>query len=123
MSRKNIQKVIKAWLAGESASGDSKGTCSTDGLVIWSYGTVIAFRDMKLRVNHILDPACRWFSATTSGQVRAIASASTGGFGVHEHTTHRSLMDALHALRVPPEKPHEPRERTAQLPLFDGGQS
>lgn len=42
--RKNLQKVMKAFLKGESAKGDAKNTCSTDGITIYSYDMPIARR-------------------------------------------------------------------------------
>ena len=40
--RKNIQKVLDAFLARRSARGDAKGTCSTNGSSIYSYALEIA---------------------------------------------------------------------------------
>lgn len=40
--RKNMRKVIEAFLKREAAIGDSKKTCSTNGNVIWSYVMPIA---------------------------------------------------------------------------------
>ena len=43
--RKNIAKVIDAFRRGESARGDSKGTCWTNGESIFSYANQIVWRD------------------------------------------------------------------------------
>jgi hypothetical protein len=69
--RKNIEKVIAAFKAGKSASGDSKKTCSTDGERIYSYAMRIAERH---------DDGSIWIlpyesapSVTTKSHVRAVA--------------------------------------------------
>ena len=41
---KNVAKVIKCFRNREACRGDSKGTCSTDGNVVWSYRMPIAWR-------------------------------------------------------------------------------
>lgn len=43
--RQNISKVLTAFQAGQPATGDSKGTCSTDGQTVWSYRMPIAWRE------------------------------------------------------------------------------
>jgi len=65
--RKNIQKVIAAFLMQKPAKGDSKGSCSTDGHRILSYAVEIATRNEDGTV---------WIaevggSVTTRSQIRA----------------------------------------------------
>jgi len=42
--RKNMEKVIACFKAGQACKGDSTGSCSTDGNRIYSYAMVIAER-------------------------------------------------------------------------------
>ncbi len=69
--RKNIQKVIDAYLNHKAAKGDSKETCSTDGERIFSYSTLIAER---LENGFTKVVAENGFSRTTKMQIRAVES-------------------------------------------------
>lgn len=66
--RKNIQKVIEAFVQGRAAKGDSKGSCSTDGMSIYSYRMEIARRNPDGSV-WVME---RGPTATTNAQIRAI---------------------------------------------------
>ncbi len=66
--RKNAEKVIKAFLEGKRAQGDSKKTIHTDGRVLYSYAMPIAAHT----ANGVeLIEYERAPSATTRSQVRA----------------------------------------------------
>ena len=70
--RKNISKVLDAFKEGKSAKGDSKESCSTNGIGIYSYTTLIA-----LRLSDFLGRPRMWlssktYSRTTSAQQSAI---------------------------------------------------
>ncbi len=67
--RKNVKKVIEAFLLHKSAVGDSKKTISTDGNVIYSYAMQIAWRVNGTTVN--LVPYEKGPSRTTRSQIRA----------------------------------------------------
>lgn len=67
--RKNIAKVLSAFIVGKKAQGDSKRSCWTDGETLYSYSTPIA---------RWLGPpqSVAWvtserMTATTNAQVRA----------------------------------------------------
>ncbi len=66
--RSNIEKVLRAFEAGDSAVGDSKRTCSTDGRTLFSYAMPIARR--VGRTIYIV-PYKMAPTATTRSQVRA----------------------------------------------------
>ncbi len=68
--RKNIEKVIAAFRRGESAIGDSKRTCHTDGRTVYSYDMPIAER----RDNNVVWVITLYSAptATTRLQVRAL---------------------------------------------------
>jgi hypothetical protein len=66
--RKNIQKVLSAFNVRQSAAGDSKKTCWTDGTTLYSYAMPIAWWDAgKVKVIAYTDAPSR----TTKSQVRA----------------------------------------------------
>ncbi len=64
--RKNIEKVLAAFVAGRAATGKS---CHTDGTTVWSYNMPIAGRDDEGYIWVI--PYNEAPSATTRSQVRA----------------------------------------------------
>lgn len=68
--RKNMAKVIEAFKRGESAVGDSKGTCSTDGTTVYSYRMPIARRLDGGAVQIVAYSSAP--TATTRSQVRAL---------------------------------------------------
>jgi len=67
--RKNMQKVIAAFLSGKAASGDSKRTCSTDGSTIYSYAMPIAWKKSDGTIETA--PYKTAPSATTRSQIHA----------------------------------------------------
>lgn len=67
--RKNIQRVIAAFIAGKAASGDSKRTCWTNGTEVYSYALRIAWR-LPSGAVHVIDPEGE--TRTTTSQIRAI---------------------------------------------------
>lgn len=70
--RKNIATVICAFSQSDSAVGDSKKTCSTNGEEIYSYNMLIARRkDERIQVIK----KDRSPSRTTSMQVNAVMSS------------------------------------------------
>lgn len=66
--RKNIKKVIAAFVSNKEAIGDSNRSCWTDGHAIYSYSTKIAERrpDGSVWVHE------RNSSRTTNSQIDAI---------------------------------------------------
>ena len=67
--RKNISKVIEAFIIEASAKGDSAGTCSTDGQIVYSYNMPIARRTVGfIEVVHYVEGPSR----TTKSQIRAL---------------------------------------------------
>lgn len=68
--RKNIQAVIEAFKAGKA---HTEVTCSTDGMKVWSYSLLIAWRLPNGDVQTL--PVTDAPSATTRSQIRAIREA------------------------------------------------
>lgn len=66
--RKNISKVIDAFMSRKPANGDSKRTCWTDGKTIYSYALPIARWESNGHVGVIPEGG---LSRTTTSQVRA----------------------------------------------------
>lgn len=77
MARKNIEKVIAAFLEGKEAVGDSKRTCCSDGNAIYSYSTCIAAVEPHIAI--VFNKTK--YSATTSQQQRAVEVALLKKFG------------------------------------------
>lgn len=73
MARKNMSKVIEAFKAGKSATGDSKRTCSTDGTTVYSYRMAIARRTDAGAIQIVAYSAAP--TATTRSQVQALRVA------------------------------------------------
>jgi hypothetical protein len=101
--RTNITKVLKAWLAGKPAKGDSKNTCSTDGRVVFSYRMAIAWWDAS---GAVIVPYNAGPSRTTKSQIQACyARVARTDYAVTEASgaslSSWSLMNA-------PERPVEP---------------
>jgi hypothetical protein len=65
--RKNIEKVLNAFRAGNVASGQ---TCSTDGSRVYSYNMCIAGRLIDGTI--VVCPLNESPSRTTSGHIRAV---------------------------------------------------
>ncbi len=74
--RKNIEKVIAAFIAGNAAN---EKTCMTDGTVLYSYAMPIAAKTGD-GIFVVKDSAAP--SATTRAQVRAVACAVPGAHRV-----------------------------------------
>jgi hypothetical protein len=73
--RKNIRKVVDAFIAGKAASGDSKRTCHTDGVTLYSYAMPLARRIDATTYAVVGDDAVwdkRALSRTTRAQLRAV---------------------------------------------------
>lgn len=68
--RKNVVKVVEAFLVGKRAKGDSKGTVWTDGQTIFSYDMPIAQRRNNRSLEVISSEAGP--TATTRSQIRAV---------------------------------------------------
>lgn len=66
--RKNIEKVLRAFTAGQVASGD---TCSTDGKRVYSYRELIAIRCEDDSFAVVDEDTLNVRSRTTVSQVRA----------------------------------------------------
>lgn len=81
--RKNIERVIVAFLQGNARNGDSKHTCWTDGDTVYSYAMPIAWREPDGSV--VVVPYDAGPSRTTRSQIRACEIALT--------TAQKSLFD------------------------------
>ncbi len=66
--RKNLVKVLEAFVQGKEAHGDSKWTISTDGLMIWSYDMPIVQKMKDGRIEVLRSDLAP--TATTKAQVR-----------------------------------------------------
>jgi hypothetical protein len=71
--RKNMGRVIEAFKRGESATGDSKNTCSTDGTTVYSYRMPVARRLKNGRVQIVAYSASP--TRTTTSQIHALMVA------------------------------------------------
>ncbi len=82
--RKNIETVIRAFLSGKPATGDSKRTCHTDGRILYSYAMPIASRGAEgtIVAAESLSP-----SRTTTGQIRAVRYMVPGAVVVESTAT------------------------------------
>jgi len=91
--RKNMQTVINAFVKGEAKNGDSKRTCWTNGRIIYSYRTPIAFRAEDGTV-FVRDT---WDTPTTAMQISAIKYGVDGAKPVHGFT-HEDFVDCERAM-------------------------
>ena len=75
--RANIAKVTSAFKRGAPAIGDSKRTCWTDGITIYSYRMPIA-----RRIDGIVYIVRTGPSQTTRSQIRAVEIAIPANFAI-----------------------------------------
>lgn len=125
MARKNITAVIRAFLAGVPAVGDSRRTCWTDGEVLYSYAMPIAWRrDPRLRCFTLVAYECAP-TATTRSHVRAVESECPGAIRVQRGAPLpkpiRPLSSGFALAPTPP--PTERRKRAAAIVLGSGDQA